>query len=98
MEPDSYMCYQQRQFSLVAQLCPTLRPHGPQGFNVHQKLPELAQTHVHRVSDVIQRSQTLSFPSPAIKVSQHQGLSQVVSSSQQVAKVLEFQHQHQSYQ
>ena len=69
------------------------------GFHVHQKLPELAQTHVLRVSDVIQQSHPLSFPSPpAIKVSQHQGLSQAVSSSQQVAKVLEFQRQHQSYQ
>ena len=58
------MCYQQRQFSLVAQLCPTLRPHGPQGFNFHQKLPELAQTHVHQAGDAVQPGHPLSSPSP----------------------------------
>ena len=59
------------------------------GFPVHHPLPELAQTHVHRVSDAIQPSHPLS-PSPAFNLSQHQGLFQWVSSSHQVAKVLEF--------
>ena len=47
------------QFSSVAQLCPTLRnpmDHTTPGFHVHHELPELAQTHVHRVSDAIQTS------------------------------------------
>ena len=46
------------------------------GFPVYNQIPELAQTHVHRVSDVIQPSLPLSFPSsPAFNLSQHQGLS-----------------------
>ena len=65
------------------------------GFPVYQQLPELAQTHVHRVDDAIQPSHPLSSPSPpAFNLSQHQGLFQGVSSSHQVAKVLEFQLQH----
>ena len=63
------------------------------------QLPELTQTHVHQVGDAIQPPQPLSSPSPpALNVSQHQGLFQGVSSSHQVAKVLEFQLQHQSFQ
>ena len=45
------------------------------GFPVHHQLPELAQTHVHQVSDAIQPSRSLSSPStPAYNLSQHQGL------------------------
>ena len=62
-------------------------------FPVHRHLPELAQTHVHWVSDAIQPSHHLSSPSPALCLSQHQGLSQWVGSLQQMAKVLELQHQ-----
>ena len=69
------------------------------GFPVRHQLPELAQTHVHRVSDTIQPSHPLSSPSPpTFNLSQHQGLFQWVSSLHQVAKVLEFQLQHQSFQ
>ena len=69
------------------------------GFAVHHQLPEFTQTHVHRVSDAIQTSHPLSYPSrPAFNLSQNQGLFQGVSSSHQVAKVLEFQFQHQSFQ
>ena len=69
------------------------------GFPVHHQLPEFAQTHVHRVSDAIQPSHPLSSPSPpTFNLSQHQGLFQWVSSSHQMAKVLEFQLQHQSFQ
>ena len=69
------------------------------GFPVHHQLPELAQTHVHQVADVIQPSHPLSSPSPpTFHLSQHQGLFQRVSSSHQVAKVLELQLQHQSFQ
>ena len=61
------------------------------GFPGHHQLLELAQTHVHRVGDVIQTFCPLSSPSPpAFNLSQHQGLFQWVSSSQQVAKVLSF--------
>ena len=57
------------------------------------------QTHVHWVSDTIQPSHPLSPSSPpAINLSQHQDLFQWVISSHQVAKVLEFQFQHQSFQ
>ena len=61
------------------------------GFPVHHQLLELAQTHVHQVSDAIQPSHPLLSPSPpAFNLSQHQGLFQWVSSSHQVAKGLEF--------
>ena len=67
------------------------------GLPVHHQLSEFAQTHVHRVGDAIQPSHPLSSPSPpAPNPSQHQGLFQWVSCSHQVAKVLEFQLQHQS--
>ena len=60
------------------------------GLPVHHQLPELTQTHVHRVSDAIQPPSSphpLSSPSPpAFNLSQHQGLSQWVSSSHQVAR------------
>ena len=69
------------------------------GFPVHHQLPEPTQTHVHRVGDAIQPSHPLSSPfPPAFSLFQHQGLIQLVSSLQQVAKVLEFQLQHQSFQ
>ena len=85
------------QFSSVAQSCPTLcdpMDCSMPGFPVHHQLPELAQTHVHRVGDVIQPSHPLLSPSPpAFSLSQ-----QWVSSLYQVAKLLEFQLQHQSFQ
>ena len=70
-----------------------------QGFPVRHQLLELTQTHASRVGDAIQPSHPPSSPSPpAFNLSQHQGLFQWVSSSHQVAKVLEFQLQHQSFQ
>ena len=90
------------QFSSVAQSCPTVcdpMDCSLPGLPVHCQLPEFTQTHVHWVSDAIQPSHPLSSPSPpAFSLSQHQGLCQWVSSSHQVAKVLEFQLQHQSFQ
>ena len=69
------------------------------GLPVHHQLPEFTQTHVHQVRDAIQPSHPLSSPSPpAPNPSQHQGLFQWVNSSHKVAKVLEFQLQHQSFQ
>ena len=86
------------QFSSVTQSCPTIcdpMNHSTPGLPVHHKLPEFTQTHVHRVRDAIQPSHPLSSPSPpAPNPSQHQGLFKWVSSSHQVAKVLEFQLQH----
>ena len=90
------------QFSSVAQSCPTLcdpMDYSIPGFPVHHQLLELTQTHVNHVGDAIQPSHPLSFPSPPVfNLSQHQSLFQWVSSSYQVAKVLEFQLQHQSFQ
>ena len=69
------------------------------GLPVHHQLLESTQTHVHWVSDAIQPSHPLLSPSPpALNLFQHQGLFKWVSSSQQVAKVLKFQLQHQSFQ
>ena len=90
------------QFSSVAQSCLTLCDPmncSTPGLPVHHQLPESTQTRVHWVGDAIQPSHHLSSPSPpALNLSQHQGLFKWVSSSHQVAKVLEFQLQHQSFQ
>ena len=83
------------QFSSVTQYCPTLcdpMDYSMPGFPVHHQLLKLAQTHVHQVSDAVQPSHPLSFPSPsAFNLFQHQGLFHWVSSSHKVANVLEFQ-------
>ena len=89
------------QFSSVAQSCPTLcdpMDRSTPVLPVHHQLTEFTQTHVHWVGDAIQPSHPLSSPSPALNLSQHQSLFKWVSSSHQVAKVLEFQLQHQSFQ
>ena len=66
------------------------------GLPVHHQLLELTQTHV---GIAIQPSHPLSSPSPpAPNPSQHQGLFPRVNPSHEVAKVLEFQLQHQSFQ
>ena len=89
-------------FSSVTQSCPTLcdpMDCSMPGFPVHYQLLKLAQAHVHRVSDATQPSHPLSSPSPpAFNLSQHQDLFQWVSSSHQVARVLELQLKHQSFQ
>ena len=65
------------------------------GFSAHHYLPELVQTHAHWVSGNIQPFHPLSPPSPfALNFPQYQGLYQWVSSSHQVAKVLELHLQH----
>ena len=90
------------QFSLVTQSCPTLCNHmnrSMPGLPAHHQLLEFKQIHVHWVGGAIQPSHPLSSPSPpAFSLSQHQGLFRWVSSSHQVAKILEFQLQHQSFQ
>ena len=90
------------QFSSVAQSCPTLcdpMNRSMPGLPVHHQLPEFNQTHVHWVGDAIQQSYPLLSPSSvAFNLSQHQGLFKWVSSSHQVAKILAFQLQHESFQ
>ena len=90
------------QFSSVAQSCPTLcepMNRSTPGLPVHHRLPEFTQIHIHWVSDAIQPSHPLSSPSPpAPNPSRHQSLFQWVNSSHEVAKVLEFQLQHHSFQ
>ena len=90
------------QFSSVTQSClPICDPMDCSTpiFPVHHQLPELTQTCVHRIGDPIQPSHPLSSPSPpALNLSQYQGLFKWVSSLHQVAKVLEFLLQHQSFQ
>ena len=90
------------QIRSVAQSCTTLCDPmncSTPGLPVHHQLPECTQTHVRRVSDAIQPSHPLSSASPpAPNPSQHQSLFQWVNSSHEVAKVLEFQLEHHSFQ
>ena len=99
----AYLCDSQHlKFSSVTQSCPTLcnpMDCSTPGLPVHHQLPGPTQTHVHHISNAIQSSHPLSSPSPpTFSLSQHQGLFQRVGSLHQVAKVLEFQFQHQSFQ
>ena len=86
--------YSSVQFSSVTQSCLTLCDpinRSTPGLPVHHHLPEFTQTHVHRVSDAIQPSHSLSSPSPpAPYPSQHQSLFQWVNSSHEVAKYWNF--------
>ena len=90
------------QFSSIAQSCLTLcdpmncsTPDLP----VHHQLPEFIQIHAHRVGDATQPFHPLLSPSPpAPDPSQHQGLFQSVNCLDEVAKALDFQLQHQSFQ
>ena len=69
------------------------------GFPVLYYVTESTQAHVHWVGDAIQTSHPLlSSSSPTFNLSQHQGLFQWVTSFHQVAKVLELQLQHLSFQ
>ena len=90
------------QFSSMAQLCLTLcdpMNRSTPGLPVHHQLLEFTQTHFHWVSDAIQPYYPLlSSSPPALNLSQHQGLFKRVSSLHQVAIVLEFYLQHQSFQ
>ena len=90
------------QFGSVTQLCMILcdpMDCSMPGFPAHHKLLELVQTHVHWVSDAIQTSHPLLSPSPhALNLSQYQRLFQWIGSFIQVAKILELQLQHWSFQ
>ena len=98
----NWKIYMFLQFSSVAQSCSTLcdpMAWSKPGLHVHHQLHEFMQTHVHWVSDAIQPSHPLLPPCPlAFSFFQHQGLYKWVSYSHQVAKVLEFQLQHQAFQ
>ena len=84
--------------SVMSDSCDPINCSTP-GLSVYHQLPEFTEAHVHRVGDAIQPSHPLSSPSPpAPNPSQHQGLFQWVNSSHEVAKELEFQLQHQSFQ
>ena len=102
LDMTEWLKHSNKQFNSVAQSCPTLcdpMDYSKLGFLVHHQLPEPTQTHVHWVGDAIQPSHPLSSPSPsAFNLSQDQSNFQWVSSSHQVAKVWEFQFQHQSFQ
>ena len=91
-----------KTFFSVARSCPTFCDPmncSMPGLPVHHQRLEFTQTHVHRDSDAIQPSHPLSSPSPpAPNPSQHQSLFQLVNSLHEVAKVLEFQLQYQSFQ
>ena len=82
------------EFSSITQSCPTLcdlMDHSTPGFPVHHLLLEFTQTHVHRVSDAIQPSHPLLFPSPpAFNLSQHQGLFKWMSSLHRVENYWSF--------
>ena len=84
------------QFSTVAQSCPTLcdpTDCSTPGLSAHHQLLEFTQIHAHWVGDAIKPSDP-----PTFNLSQHQGLFKWVSSLLQVAKILEFQLQHQTFQ
>ena len=89
-------------FSSVTQSCPTLcdpMDCSTTGYPVHHQLPELKETHVHWVQDAIQPTHPQSIPfSSCIQSFPASGSFLRVSSSHQVAKVLEFQLQHQFFQ
>ena len=97
VEPDM-----EQQFSSVAQSCPNLCDPvnlSTPSFPVHRQPPQFTQTNVHWIGDAIQPSHPLSSPSlPALNLYQGQVLLKWVSSLHLVAKVLEFQLQHQSFQ
>ena len=98
--PNGYSRLISFQSSSVTQSCPTLcdpMDCSTPSLPVHHQLLEFTQIHVHWVSDAIQPSHPLLSPTPpAFNLSQHQDLFKWVSSLQQLAKVLEFQLQHQS--
>ena len=78
----------------------SLWPHGLQHARTPcpSPTPEYTRTHVHWVKDAFQPSHPLSSPSPHALNLSHQGLLKCVNSLYQVAKLLRFQLQHQSFQ
>ena len=106
---DIYFCFIENtkafdcvQLSSVAQSCPTLCDPmncSTPGLPVDHHLLGFTQTHVHWAGDAIQPPHPLSSPSTScLQPFPASGSFQMSSSSHQVAKVLEFQLQHQSFQ
>ena len=93
----SYLLQSQSQFSCSV-MSDYLQPHEPQHARPPCPSPTPRVHPNHWVGDAIQPSHPLSSPSPALNLSQHQGLFQWVNSLHQVARGLEFQLQHQSFQ
>ena len=102
MDYDTIQMVRSDQIRSVTQSCLTLcdpMDCSMPGLPVHHQLLKLTQTHVHYTGDALQPPHPLLSPSPpSFNLSQHQGLSPWVGSSHQVAKVLEFQLQDQSFQ
>ena len=96
LKKDFSWIFKVNKFSSVAQLCPTLRPHGLQ--HTRPPCPSPTPRAYSNSRDAIQPSHPLSSPSPAFNLSHHQDLFKWLSSSHQVAQILEFQLQHQSFQ
>ena len=97
----SYLLPLIQSVNSVTQSYPTLcdpMDYSMPGFPVHHQLLEFTRTHVHWVGGATQSSHPLSSPSPKFNLSQNQGLLKWVSSSHQVATVLEFQLQYQLFQ
>ena len=88
--------------SSVTQSCPTFcnpMEYSTLGLSVHHQLLKLTQTHVHQVSDAIPTISSSLVPfSSRLQSFPASVLFQWVSSSHQVAKLLELQLQHQSFQ
>ena len=98
--PVSSVQFNSIQFShsVVSTLCDPMNC-SMSGLPNHHQLPDSTQTYVHWIGDAIQPFHPLSSPSPpALNLSQHQSLFKWVSSSHEVAKVLEFQLQYQFFQ
>ena len=72
--------------------------HSTPRLPVHHQLLEFTQTHVHRVGDALQPSHPPSSPSPSAPNPSQRVFSSESTLSHEVAKVLEFQLQHQSFQ
>ena len=102
----SHLCYHILSYTHISSVqlsrsvvSDSLRPHESQYARppCPSPTPRVTQTHVHWIGDAIQPSHPLSSPFPALNLSQHQDLFKWISSSHQVAKVLKFQLQHQSF-
>ena len=87
------------QFSSVAQSCLTLWPHGLEHARLScPSLTPRAFSNSCPMNRWCHPTISPCHPPPTFNLSQHQGLFKWVSSSHEVAKVLEFQLQHQSFQ
>ena len=61
------------------------------GLPVHHQLPQFTQTHVHRVSDAIQPSHSLSSSPAAPNPSQHQSLIDGQKAHEKILNITNYQ-------